>query len=81
MTVDVVAPITGIVWKILVDTGDEVEVDQPLILVESMKMEVSTSSPATGVVVTILVKAGDAVEEGETLAIVDQKSKFTGRTA
>jgi len=72
MIVDVVAPITGVVWKILVNTGDKVEHEQPLILLESMKMEVSTLSPATGVVATILVKSGDAVEEGEKVATVHQ---------
>ena len=72
MIVDVVAPITGVVWKILVNTGDKVVIEQPLILLESMKMEVSTLSPATGVVATILVKPGDAVEEGEKIATVRQ---------
>ena len=72
MIVDVVAPITGVVWKILVNTGDKVVIEQPLILLESMKMEVSTPSPVTGVVATILVKSGDAVEEGEKVASVDQ---------
>ena len=72
MIADVVAPMTGVVWKILVNTGDKVVIEQPLILLESMKMEVSTPSPATGVVATILVKPGDAVEEGEKLATVRQ---------
>lgn len=72
MIADVVAPITGVVWKILVNTGDKVVIEQSLILLESMKMEVSTPSPATGVVATILVQPGDAVEEGDKLATVRQ---------
>ena len=67
MAVDVVAPITGVVWKILVNVGDEVTPDQPLVLLESMKMEVPTLSPSAGVVAVVLVKPGDAVEEGDTV--------------
>jgi biotin carboxyl carrier protein len=74
MIADVVAPITGVVWKILVNAGEKVVIEQSLILLESMKMEVSTPSPATGVVATILVQPGDAVEEGDKLATVRQTS-------
>jgi biotin carboxyl carrier protein len=77
MIADVIAPMTGVVWKILVNTGDKVVVEQPIILLESMKMEVSTPSPATGVVATILIKPGDAVEEGEKLATVHQNLDST----
>jgi len=77
MIADVVAPMTGVVWKILVNTGDKVVIEQPLILLESMKMEVSTPSPATGVVATILVKPGDSVEEGDKLATVNHNLDST----
>ena len=65
MNEPVVAPITGIVWKILVNEGDEVIVGQSLILLESMKMEVPAHSPAAGKVATIRVAPGDAVEDGD----------------
>ena len=70
MNEPVVAPITGIVWKILVNEGDEVIVGQSLILLESMKMEVPAHSPAAGIVATIRVALGDAVEDGEELATI-----------
>ncbi len=74
MIADVVAPITGVIWKILVAVGDQVTQEQTVILLESMKMEVPTLSPAAGVVATILVKAGDAVEEGDTLLRVETRA-------
>ncbi len=70
MNEPVVAPITGIVWKILVAVGDEVTFGQPLILLESMKMEVPAYSPAAGVIANIRVVVGDAVEDGDELAVV-----------
>jgi biotin carboxyl carrier protein len=70
MNEPVVAPIAGIVWKILVNEGDSVILGQSLILLESMKMEVPAHSPAAGVVATIRVRAGDAVEDGDELATI-----------
>jgi acetyl-CoA carboxylase biotin carboxyl carrier protein len=68
MNADVVAPITGVVWKILVSVGDEVAVDQSLVLLESMKMEVPVVAGQAGTVRELLVRPGDAVEEGDTVA-------------
>ncbi len=70
MNEPVVAPITGIVWKVLVSEGDEVVLGQSLILLESMKMEVPVYSPAAGAVAAIHVAAGDSVEDGEELATI-----------
>ena len=70
MNEPVVAPITGIVWKILVDEGAAVVFGQSVILLESMKMEVPAHSPAAGIVASIRVAAGDAVEDGDELATI-----------
>ncbi len=67
MTTAIVAPITGIVWKILVTVGDSVTPDQTVVLIESMKMEVPVASMSTGIVATIAVSPGDSVEDGDTL--------------
>ena len=68
MSLPVLAPITGTVWKILVSVGDVVEVDQPLVLLESMKMEVPVCAPANGSVASVVVSVGDAVDDGDELA-------------
>jgi acetyl-CoA carboxylase biotin carboxyl carrier protein len=67
MPVDVTAHITGTVWKIQVAVGDHVAEEQPVVILESMKMEMPVESPAAGTVTTIAVKEGQAVEEGDVL--------------
>ena len=67
MAVDVAAHITGTVWEIRVNVGDEVREEQVLVVLESMKMEMPVESPAAGKVASILVEKGQAVEEGEVL--------------
>jgi acetyl-CoA carboxylase biotin carboxyl carrier protein len=65
--VQVKAHITGTVWKIEVKVGDAVTEGQPVVVLESMKMEMPVESPGAGKVSAILVKEGDAVEEGAPL--------------
>ncbi len=72
MSTPVSAPITGIVCKILVSVGDSITPEQPLLILESMKMEVPVGSPCDGVVRSIEVVRGQAVEDGDTLATVEQ---------
>ena len=71
MAVDVAAHITGTVWEIRVNVGDEVQEEQVLVVLESMKMEMPVESPASGKVASILVAKGQAVEEGEVLVRLD----------
>ncbi len=56
------SPMPGRVLKLLVTEGDEVEVGQPLLVVEAMKMENEVKSKAKGKVVAIHVAAGATVE-------------------
>ena len=67
MPEDIRAHITGTVWKIEVEVGDEVEEDEDLIILESMKMEMPISAPFDGIVREILIAEGDSVEEDEVL--------------
>ena len=69
-----VAPLPGYVRQVLVAKGDVVIKDQPLIIVEAMKMEHTILSPKDGLVEDVFYKAGDQVLEGaELLAIEEQK--------
>ena len=61
----------GTVVRILVKPGDRVKFGDPLMIIESMKMENEITSPKDGVVKKILVKEGQRVEAGETLLIID----------
>jgi acetyl-CoA carboxylase biotin carboxyl carrier protein len=71
MAVDIAAHITGTVWEIRVNVGDEVQEEQVLVVLESMKMEMPVESPAAGKVASIVVEKGQAVEEGELLLTLD----------
>jgi len=55
------------VWKIEVKPGDQVQEEDTLIILESMKMEIPVVAPKAGTVKTIAVAEGDAVIEGQVL--------------
>ena len=63
--------IAGSVWKIEVAVGDAVAADDPLIVLESMKMEIPVLAPRAGIVREILVAEGEAVAEGDIAVILD----------
>ena len=58
------APMPGTVVKIQVSEGDEVEKNQSLVIVESMKMENALRSPIQGRVKKIHYEDGDLVDAG-----------------
>jgi acetyl-CoA carboxylase biotin carboxyl carrier protein len=62
--------IAGSVWKIEVAVGDEVSEDDPLVILESMKMEIPLQAPRSGVVKEILVAEGEPIAEGEVVVII-----------
>jgi acetyl-CoA carboxylase biotin carboxyl carrier protein len=68
---DVAAHITGTVWKILVKEGDTVELDQTLVILESMKMEMPVEAPRAGRVSRVHVSEGQAVDEGDPLVSLE----------
>lgn len=61
----------GTVWKIECAEGGSVAEGEPILIVESMKMEIPVASPSNARVVKLLVKVGDAVAEGQPVAIVE----------
>lgn len=63
----VCSPMPGRVLKLLVSVGDEVAVNQPLIVVEAMKMENDLRAGKAGRIEQIFVQAGAAVEAGAKL--------------
>lgn len=68
---EVKSEITGKVWKIEATSGDRLEEDDPILILESMKMEIPVSAPADCRIVEILVAEEDAVSEGQVVAIVE----------
>jgi acetyl-CoA carboxylase biotin carboxyl carrier protein len=68
---EVKAELVGNLWKIVTEVGQQVEEDDTLMILESMKMEIPITSPITGTVKEILVREGDVVQEGQTVAVVE----------
>ena len=71
MVQEILAPLAGKVFKLLVDVGEEVEEDDEVIVIEAMKMETPVFSPCDGTIKEVKVKAGDSVEEDDVLAIIE----------
>ena len=67
---EVAAEIAGSVWKIECQVGDRVEVEEVLLILESMKMEIPVESPAAGTIAEVLVAPEDQVEEDQLLAVL-----------
>jgi 3-methylcrotonyl-CoA carboxylase alpha subunit len=63
----VVAPMTGTVLEVLVQPDQDVEADQPLVVITAMKMEHRLTAPRAGRVAELLIRAGDTVQAGAML--------------
>ncbi len=68
---EVPSPITGSVWKILVENGASVGEGETIVILESMKMEIRVKAPHNGRVVEIRVKEGDSILEDDVIAIIE----------
>ena len=71
MAEDVLAPLSGNIWKITVTTGETVEEDDEVIIIEALKMETPVYAPCDGKVKEIHVNEGDVVEEAQVLLSID----------
>jgi len=71
MATEVEAQITGSLFKIEKAVGDQVETDEILMIIESMKMEIPVEAPCAGKLAEIRVSEGDSIEEGAVLAVID----------
>jgi len=60
-------PIKGTVMAVHVTVGEKVKKNQPLAIVEAMKMETEITSPKDGVISNIYVNQGDSVEKGQLI--------------
>ena len=62
--------ISGNLWQCLVEPGTHIEANQPLLILESMKMEIEVSSHQAGTVVEILRQQGQGVSPGKALIVL-----------
>lgn len=68
--VRVKSEISGSVWKILKQAGEAVEEEEPVILLESMKMEIPVLAPRNGTVAEIRVEEGEMIAEGDVVVVI-----------
>lgn len=66
--------ISGNVWKIDAQEGDTISQGQTLLILESMKMEISIQAPESGIVKKVLVGTGQDVQAGQCLIWLEQKT-------
>jgi acetyl/propionyl-CoA carboxylase alpha subunit len=74
------APMPGTILKVQIGAGDRFEPHQPLVVIESMKMEMTLSAPHPGQVREIRCKVGELVDAGAVLMTFDE-SKGEGDDA
>jgi len=65
--------VTGTVWRLLIETRQLVNTGDPIIIIESMKMEITLNAPVSGIVQQISCKQGDYVCSGQLLLIVQEE--------
>jgi len=62
--------VSGNVWQVLVEPGQSVTAGQPLMVLESMKMEIEVTAHQAGTVVEVLREAGKGVSPGQQLVVM-----------
>lgn len=61
------APMPGLILEINVSAGQKVNEDDPLLILEAMKMENVLTAPRKGMIKSVHIKKGDAVDKGALL--------------
>src|SRR5690625_3080479 len=72
-TSDILAPMPGKVLDILVKEGDDIDIGEPVLILEAMKMENELLSGCSGMVRSIQITVGDNVEKNQLL--IEVKSR------
>ncbi|MBW1879448.1 MAG: acetyl-CoA carboxylase biotin carboxyl carrier protein subunit [Deltaproteobacteria bacterium] len=73
MAIEVYAPMVGKVVELLVKPGEKVEEDEPILLLEALKMKMPVVAPADGILDAYYVKPGEDVESDTVLAVIDDE--------
>jgi acetyl-CoA carboxylase biotin carboxyl carrier protein len=70
MSTNIEAHITGTVWKVEVEVGDQVDEGDTVVILESMKMEMPVEAEDPGTVTEIRCEEGQSVQEGDVLVVL-----------
>lgn len=74
---EVIAPMQGTIVEVLVGVGEGVRRSQPVLIMESMKLEHVVEAEGSGFVRELLVAAGETVLEGQLLAALEEAEVST----
>jgi biotin carboxyl carrier protein len=66
------APMSGVIQKVMRTPSDTVEADEPVLVLEAMKMENEIKAPVAGTIAEIFVVEGDSVNTGDSLFQIKQ---------
>ena len=67
----VVSNMAGVILEFLVQPGDAVEVDQDVVMLESMKMQIPVQTTVAGTVKAFKVSEGDFVNDGDVIMEIE----------
>ena len=70
MAEEVLAEMVSTVQEILVSVGDQVKVNDPVVMLESMKMEIPVVVETDGTVASINVTPGQVLQQGDLIAVI-----------
>jgi acetyl-CoA carboxylase biotin carboxyl carrier protein len=71
MATPVTVPMVGKIVSVSVKIGDKVEENDPVAVLEAMKMEMPVVAPVTGTIKEICVAAGQEVEAEAVIAVIE----------
>jgi biotin carboxyl carrier protein len=66
------APLPGVIRKLMAKSGDAVEADEPILVLEAMKMENEIKASVAGTIAEFFVVEGDSVNTGDELFRIKQ---------
>ena len=61
------SPVSGIVVRLIAQPGQQLQVGDPLMVLEAMKMETNISAPIAGRIASLKVAQGDNVQAGQVV--------------
>jgi acetyl-CoA/propionyl-CoA carboxylase biotin carboxyl carrier protein len=67
---ELVSPLQGNMWKVLVEQGQTVQEGQLLCIIEAMKMENEITAHKAGVIESLHVKEGEPIQSGAPIAVI-----------